>query len=41
MGALGGKKGAKDGVIKGFARNKQLAREAGRLGGTISRRRKK
>lgn len=38
IGAEGGKKGKKDGVIKGFARNIELARTAGKKGGTISRR---
>ena len=33
IGALGGSKGAKNGAIKGFAANRELARTAGRLGG--------
>ncbi len=36
IGAIGGKKTG----MKGFALNKELAREAGRKGGTISRRTK-
>lgn len=39
IGAKGGRKGAADGTIKGFATNRKLASEAGRKGGTISRRR--
>lgn len=43
IGAIGGKKGTKDGAIKGFASMRangqtQKIREAGRRGGTISRR---
>lgn len=38
LGALGGSKGAKDGVIKGFAANNDLARRAGAIGGMVSRR---
>lgn len=41
IGSKGGRKGAKDGVIKGFARNIELAREAGRKGGSLSRRGRK
>jgi len=41
IGSKGGLKGAKDGVIKGFANNRELAREAGKKGGVISRRGKK
>jgi hypothetical protein len=37
IGAMGGKKGH----TGGFAANKELAREAGRLGGLISKRRKR
>ena len=38
IGAIGGRKGTADGVIKGFAANPTLAREAGAKGGRISRR---
>lgn len=38
IGRMGGLKGKKDGVIKGFATNRELASEAGRRGGLISRR---
>lgn len=38
IGRAGGSKGAKDGVIKGFAANPELAKRAGKIGGTISRR---
>lgn len=38
MGKTGGSFGAKDGVIKGFAKNPLLAKEAGRKGGRISKR---
>jgi general stress protein YciG len=38
IGAQGGKRGKADGAIKGFAANPERAREAGRKGGTISRR---
>lgn len=41
LGAKGGSKGAKDGAIKGFAANIELARLAGAKGGKISRRTKK
>lgn len=37
LGRRGGKKGKADGVIKGFAANRELARSAGALGGRISR----
>lgn len=36
IGALGGVKGAKDGTIKGFAKNPELASEAGRKGGLVT-----
>lgn len=39
IGAKGGTKGKKDGTIKGFALNLDLAREAGRRGGLKSKRR--
>lgn len=35
---IGGSRGAKDGVIKGFAANRELARTAGAKGGYKSRR---
>lgn len=38
IGAIGGRKGKADGVIKGFAANPELARRAGKKGGQISRR---
>lgn len=38
IGAIGGRKGTADGVIKGFAANPTLAREAGAKGGRISKR---
>ena len=41
IGAKGGKNGAKDGAIKGFAANIERARIAGAKGGTISRRGKR
>lgn len=41
IGAAGGKKGKKDGTVKGFAANPELARRAGVIGGQISRRGKK
>ena len=41
LGAKGGKKGARDGAIKGFAANIERARIAGAKGGTISRRGKR
>lgn len=41
IGAAGGKKGKKDGTVKGFAANPELARRAGIKGGRISRRGKK
>ena len=41
IGAMGGSKGSKDGVVKGFAANHDLAVRAGKLGGTKSRRRAK
>lgn len=41
MGRKGGSKGAKDGVLKGFATNPALARIAGAKGGRISRRKSK
>lgn len=37
QGAKGGAKGAKDGAIKGFAANRELARMAGARGGKVSR----
>lgn len=40
IGAKGGKKGAKDGILKGFAANPELARQAGMIGGKISKRTK-
>lgn len=36
-----GRKGGQNGRTGGFAANPELAREAGRLGGKVSRRRKK
>ena len=41
MSAIGSKGGSKTGVIKGFAANKERAVSAGRLGGSISKRRPK
>lgn len=41
IGRVGGSKGAKDGAVKGFAANKELARRAGSLGGAKSKRPKK
>lgn len=41
IGAIGGRRGAADGVIKGFAANPELARRAGAIGGRKSRRGKK
>lgn len=41
QGAKGGKKGAADGAIKGFAANRKLASIAGAIGGKKSRRTKK
>jgi general stress protein YciG len=41
IGAIGGKKGKADGVIKGFAHNRELAVEAGRKGGLLSHRGKR
>lgn len=41
IGAIGGKKGKKDGTVKGFAANPELARRAGLIGGKVSRRGKK
>lgn len=38
LGRKGGSKGAKDGVLKGFAANPALARTAGAKGGRTSRR---
>lgn len=38
IGAMGGSKGAKDGVVKGFAANHELARLAGAKGGKLSKR---
>lgn len=38
IGSQGGRKGAGDGVIKGFAANLELASRAGRIGGLKSRR---
>lgn len=38
MGHKGGSKGAKDGVLKGFAANRALARTAGAKGGRTPRR---
>lgn len=38
IGAKGGKKTAADGVIKGFAANRELAVAAGQKGGSVSRR---
>jgi general stress protein YciG len=38
IGRMGGKKGKKDGVVKGFDANRELARTAGAKGGRISRR---
>lgn len=40
LGAQGGKKGKKDGAIKGFDADRELARRAGAIGGTISKRKK-
>lgn len=37
IGAIGGRKGTADGVIKGFAANPTLAREAGAKAGKISK----
>lgn len=37
IGSKGGKRGKKDGAIKGFAANPELARRAGAKGGRISR----
>lgn len=36
----GGKKGAADGVIKGFAADPERARRAGKIGGSRSKRKK-
>jgi len=41
IGSIGGSKGTADGVIKGFALNRELAEEAGRRGGLISKRGRK
>jgi general stress protein YciG len=41
IGSKGGKKTAKDGTIKGFATNPELAAIAGSKGGKISKRGKK
>lgn len=41
LGKLGGRYGAKDGVTKGFALNRERARRAGRIGGSVSKRKKK
>ncbi len=41
IGAIGGRKGAKDGAIKGFAADRERARRAGILGGQRSKRGKK
>lgn len=38
MGRKGGKKGAADGVLKGFAVSTERAKRAGAIGGRISRR---
>lgn len=38
IGSIGGSKGLEHGVLKGFALNKELAREAGKIGGKLSRR---
>lgn len=38
LGRVGGKKGSKDGAIKGFARSHDLASRAGRIGGALGRR---
>lgn len=40
IGSKGGKKGAKDGILKGFAANPELARKAGMIGGKKSKRSK-
>lgn len=37
-GAIGGSRGKKDGTIKGFGANRELASRAGTIGGRISRR---
>jgi hypothetical protein len=39
IGSIGGKKGNRDGTIKGFAARPELARIAGAKGGAISKRR--
>lgn len=39
MGAKGGSKGKADGVIKGFALDRERASAAGKIGGRVSRRR--
>jgi hypothetical protein len=42
LGKLGGVKGTKDGTIKGFAAmDREKVRQAGRIGGQVSRRSKK
>lgn len=41
IGKIGGSRGNKDGAIKGFAANRELARTAGAIGGRKSRRGKK
>ena len=38
IGAMGGKLGSAEGVIKGFAANRELASRAGKIGGMKSRR---
>lgn len=38
IGAIGGRKGAADGIIKGFALSPERARLAGQKGGRISKR---
>lgn len=40
IGSIGGRKGAADGTIKGFALHPELAKIVGQKGGRISRRRK-